>query len=460
MEAEERPTKLRKLSNDAVVTGSVSMPPPQTKDEASDIVPPRVPLEPNDLNAVNDGDDATTSDDEGAGPGELLSLPPPEETAPLALSGDAGATDPPLSKNQQKKLRKKQEWEAKREDRKLVRKEKLVAKRERKRAARQEQNGEGSDAHPAPVKKPKRQKPVTLPVTFLIDCDFDDLMRDNERISLAAQVTRSYSDNKNSLFRAHLAVCSFNGKLRERFDNVLSHYKGWRGVKFLECDFVEAARQAQEWMSADEQSAKKLAGSAFAQLHDEEADSLSKLQQGSEIVYLTSESDETLTELKPYSTYIIGGLVDKNREKGICYKRARQSGVKTARLPIGEFMELQSRKVLATNHVNEIMLKWLECRDWGEAFMKVIPKRKGGKLRGDQDKNDDEVGDDAEHDGEAQLGEEAQHDQEAQLEEESDRRADATSDLSMPTNQNGSHANVSAKSPKASVTMGTEAGST
>jgi tRNA (guanine9-N1)-methyltransferase len=34
------------------------------------------------------------------------------------------------------------------------------------------------------------------------------------------------------------------------------------------------------------------------------------------------------------------------------------------------------------------MLKWLECRDWGEAFMKVIPQRKGGTLKG---KNGEEV---------------------------------------------------------------------
>jgi len=117
-------------------------------------------------------------------------------------------------------------------------------------------------------------------------------------------------------------------------------------------------------------------------------------------VYLSSDSDETLAELKPYSTYIVGGLVDKNREKGICHKRAVQEGVRTARLPIGDYMDMASRKVLATNHVNEIMLRWLECGNWGEAFMKVIPKRKGGHLKdqveedGQQDE-DDEVGVDA-----------------------------------------------------------------
>ena len=46
-------------------------------------------------------------------------------------------------------------------------------------------------------------------------------MRDGERKSLATQITRCYSDNKNSPFRAHLTLCSFGGKLRERFENVL-----------------------------------------------------------------------------------------------------------------------------------------------------------------------------------------------------------------------------------------------
>jgi tRNA (guanine9-N1)-methyltransferase len=93
-----------------------------------------------------------------------------------------------------------------------------------------------------------------------------------------------------------------------------------------------------------------------------------------------------LTELKPYSTYIIGALVDKNRHKAVCYKQAVAKGIKTAKLPIGEYIEMSHRSVLATNHVVEIMLRWLECRDWGEAFMKVIPQRKGGRLKGNNGK--------------------------------------------------------------------------
>lgn len=385
MEAEERPIKRLKLSYDdesVAPDGSQTT----TRNSGDSVMDNQIngfddPNLPRDHyeNEFERSPELTEGNEDG--------FPAPEETAPLAETIDPDGQ--PMSKNQQKKLRKKLEWEAKRDERKVKRKEKTIAKRERKQEKRNQllENGDLTE-----LPHSKKQKPVQIPVTILIDCDFDDLMRDNERISLAGQITRSYSDNRNSLFRAHLALCSFTGKLRERFDNILSHYTGWKGVRFLECDFVEAAAKAREWMLQPDRGGQ-LAGS-FSALDAEDKDMQQILKEQGEVVYLTSESDDILTELKPYSTYIIGGLVDKNREKGICYKRAGNRGIRTARLPIGEFMDMQSRKVLATNHVNEIILKWLECGDWGEAFMKVIPKRKGGMLKGV----------DAEENGESEKG--------------------------------------------------------
>ncbi|KAL8737696.1 MAG: hypothetical protein Q9181_001414 [Wetmoreana brouardii] len=312
-----------------------------------------------------------------------------DEGVGVGPTSDLLQTQPelPLSKNKLKKLRRDQAWEEGRERRKELRKIKKQEKRERKRAAAckeiQSSNPtntkrKANDDSEAPsFKKPKHQKAIQLPVSFVIDCGFDDLMLDGERKSLASQVTRSYSDNHRAPFRSHLFVSSFGGHLKERFDNVLSgHHHSWKGVKFLENDFEQAAIQANELMKSYQ------AGEIAGAFEDSESAQMTTEASGSrEVVYLTSDSPDTLTELKPYSTYIIGGLVDKNRHKGICYKRAMDRGMKTAKLPIVDYMKMSSRFVLATNHVVEIMLRWLELGDWGMAFLKVMPKRKCGILK-------------------------------------------------------------------------------
>lgn len=306
-----------------------------------------------------------------------------------------------------------------------------------------------------------------LPITFIIDCGFDNLMTERERISLGSQLTRSYSDNHKAPFQAYMFVSSWGGQLKERFDTVLEkHHENWRGVTFMEADFVAAGQRAKELMrgttigklagafgagrsanvslgNSSEHTAEKAADgklaakeedlesgkppSAVANSEEQEHVPVEDLAsvarqdggrqeddraiepelptnepfehstqttaaelvpssavegpQDGEIIYLTSDSPHTLDRLQPYSSYVVGGLVDKNRHKGICYKTACARGIKTAKLPIGDFLEMQSRFVLATNHVVEIMVRWLECGDWGEAFLKVMPKRKGGVLK-------------------------------------------------------------------------------
>ena len=84
-----------------------------------------------------------------------------------------------------------------------------------------------------------------------------------------------------------------------------------------------------------------------------------------------------LTELENNKFYVIGGLVDHNSHKGLCHREATALGIQTARLPIDQFIHLNSRKVLTVNHVFEILAAVSEGKGWKEALLETIPERKG-----------------------------------------------------------------------------------
>ncbi|KAK2759820.1 tRNA (guanine(9)-N(1))-methyltransferase [Arachnomyces sp. PD_36] len=370
MEETERPRKLQKLDhptesseeNGALPTGDGKSS-NQTAEQATTVEPA--------LNENGDSHDGNENEAIKAG-----------AAAPTAENGDENSAAPTLSKNQLKKIRRQEKWDAGKEFRKAQKKQKLQERKARKRATAEEnaQAGGGGDTNTSETREPERPRSRTLlPITFVIDCGYDGLMLDKERKSLGSQLTRSYSDNTKAPYGAHITISSFNGLLKERFDGVLSgHHENWKGVTFMQEDYMAAIEVAKSQMS----------GAKGGQMAGVFAGKEGKAEEEGEVVYLTSDSPDTLTELKPYSTYIIGGIVDKNRHKGICYKSAMDNGLKTAKLPIGEYMKMNSRFVLATNHVVEIMLKWLELGDWGEAFVRVMPKRKGGELK---DRKDEET---------------------------------------------------------------------
>ena len=96
-----------------------------------------------------------------------------------------------------------------------------------------------------------------------------------------------------------------------------------------------------------------------------------------ELVYLTSDATETLHTLDKNCTYIIGGIVDRNRYKKITYDKAQYQHIRTAKLPIHEYFQLTTTHVLTVNHVFEILLNYSKYNDWYEAIKQVIPSRKG-----------------------------------------------------------------------------------
>ena len=416
MEAEERASKVQKRENDIDVTLSLACTQDDIVNESEHAH--REPAENDQLArspSVKDDGPVTQAvkEDTIAQDDELKQQQLDSGVNVVDLTASAS-----LSKNQLKKLQRRQHWEESRAARKAHKKEKLVAKKDRLRRAKSDQTksraqnegpceavtselvgaqaeatkGDIKDAreHKPEWKNKKHIHPIRLPITLILDCSFDDLMTDKERISLASQLTRCYADNRAALYRTFLLVSSFGGGLKARFETVLGNsHRGWKGVQFEEVDYIAVLDNAIERMKGEKHRSLQpdilKGGAASFIVSDTDAvhtvTEVSIDQDEREIIYLTSDSPNTLTKLSAGGIYIIGGLVDRNRHKGICYKRAMDRGIKTAKLPIGEYLEMSSRFVLTTNQVVEIMLRWLELGDWGEAFVRVVPKRKGGVLK-------------------------------------------------------------------------------
>lgn len=62
-------------------------------------------------------------------------------------------------------------------------------------------------------------------------------------------------------------------------------------------------------------------------------------------------------------------------ERGICH----------ARLPIDEFIEMKTRKVLTVDHVFDILAGSSAGKSWKDAFLRVLPARKGAEEKREEE---------------------------------------------------------------------------
>ncbi|XP_061108677.1 RNA (guanine-9-)-methyltransferase domain-containing protein 2 [Conger conger] len=243
----------------------------------------------------------------------------------------AGETEV-LSKRQRKKLLRRQQWEDQRDLRKQRRKEKKQ-KRRRERQAQGDEEAEGA-------RKRLRRETAPSSLRLVVDCSFDSLMALKDVKKLHKQIQRCYAENRRALHPMQFYLTSHGGQLKQNMDERDKGWVNWKDIK------IEPEH--------------------FQQIFNKE-----------ELVYLTSDSSNVLTELDQKKAYVIGGLVDHNHHKGITFKRAQELGIDHAQLPLDSFVKMNSRKVLAVNHVFEIILAYLEKGDWQEAFFTVLPQRKG-----------------------------------------------------------------------------------
>ncbi|XP_022720701.1 tRNA (guanine(9)-N1)-methyltransferase-like [Durio zibethinus] len=285
-----------------------------------------------------------------------------EATANMQNTRENSADPNPqhLSKNAQKKLLKQQKFEAKKAEKKALMKEQKQRAAERKRKeweeklagltederlklidsrkeVRRERMEKRSEERGEKIQRLTKAKENGQ--NIVVDLEFSHLMTHSEIHSLVQQIMYCYAVNGRCSFPAHLWLTGCHGEMETQLQR-LPGFDKW---------IIEKEKQS------------------YIQAFSDQKDNL---------VYLTADSETVLHELEPTKVYIVGGLVDRNRWKGITMKKAEEQGIHTAKLPIGTYMKMSSSQVLTVNQVVEIFLKFLETRDWQASFFQVIPQRK------------------------------------------------------------------------------------
>ena len=212
---------------------------------------------------------------------------------------------------------------------------------------------------------------------------------------MRSQLSTCYSVNRLSATPVSLIYTSFNGQLKRELDTFGTSHEAWAGIEWWEEGYEELWSSkpagivgAGEIVSEGGGEEGEVGGTASTSTEKVEEDvpliSIGSLKGKprsralkSDVIYLSGDSPNILTTIDRSKTYIIGGIVDKNRYKSLCLDKAISQGIAHAQLPLGEFLpQMGTRRVLTVNHVVEIIVKWVEMKDWEKAFLAVMPQRK------------------------------------------------------------------------------------
>merc|ERR1711916_165374 len=103
----------------------------------------------------------------------------------------------------------------------------------------------------------------------------------------------------------------------------------------------------------------------------------SKRVEGQRLMYLSSDGEHELQELPEDATLIVGGLVDRNRNKGLTHNLASEKGIPTYRLPLD--LKLHMGAKLTCNQVVEMLVRFQKKKEsmppkqaWSEAALESI----------------------------------------------------------------------------------------
>ena len=244
----------------------------------------------------------------------------------------------------------------------------------------------------------REAQPVAVDMGFFGD---DTTFTEREANSLANQLTRTYGSIRRRECQLSLHLLSYNGLVGARLD--ASGAQGWRVHRhegsladvFFDNSTPSASNEAIDATQSTNAS-DMLAGTSMQrerrdgvapgeaagktehllpspQLSAAPTETKSPRRQ---LCYLTPDAEEELKAVDPRVTYIVGGIVDRNVQKGLSKTRADALGIKTARLPLHLAGMKSQRMVLNVDTVCRILGTFSSHQgNWAEVLKVAMPAR-------------------------------------------------------------------------------------
>lgn len=198
---------------------------------------------------------------------------------------------------------------------------------------------------------------------LVIDLGYDPLMTETERKSLRQQIYRCYGLSMHAERPYRLFVTGVDEETRSELEKC-------DGVPEWSADFVSASLEEVLRDSSTEVSVPSGSFRETASLADLGVESREN------VVYLSADAKDEIEELDLKAVYVIGGLVDRNRHKGVAMSRAEELGIRSAQLPIRRHIKLTTSQALSVDQVFLIMLSMRSGDCLAKAADKAVPMRK------------------------------------------------------------------------------------
>lgn len=176
--------------------------------------------------------------------------------------------------------------------------------------------------------------------TVVVDLEWEEMMQPKELKSLIQQLLYCYGANRRAQQPVQLCFSGVEeGSKTHEGLSKQSGYESWE-VKKLTTKYIEAFPKEK-------------------------------------LIYLTADAEEKLESFEPEMVYVIGGIVDRNRHKGCTIAKAREQGIRSAHLPLADYIDMGNySRVLTVNHVLNMILDHQLSRDWRGTCERCVPGRK------------------------------------------------------------------------------------